>query len=236
MRVRRPGPLIVWLVPAVHILTWLLFPPSDDGRPDFERQVIAEMIAGCAVILFGTALLLSTRARFLEPLFGGLDKMYRSHRDASVAGFLILVLHVLFIPWRGEPGGGVPAGLIAFAGFLILVTLSIGPRLAFTRRWVTLGYRSWKRTHRLIGLFFIFGCASMTCSSLDSSGRPEGTSSRRLIASTPTRSRSPSPRARSLSPTGRVSSSLSDSGGASYASPTPSPLRVDPGTVSCGSS
>lgn len=87
--------------------------------------------------------------------------MYRSHKDASIGGFILLVLHMLVIPWNLEPGGGVPAGLIAFAGFLILVLLTLGPRLAVTRRFVRLGYRSWKRTHRLIGFFFIFGLAHM---------------------------------------------------------------------------
>lgn len=69
--------------------------------------------------------------------------------------------NVAIVPWRLEPGGGVPAGLIALVGFVILVVLSLGPRLRLTRRWVDLGYRSWKRTHRFVGFFFIFACAHM---------------------------------------------------------------------------
>lgn len=150
---------MVWVLPVVNVVAWLLFVPADDGRSDYVRQVVGEMIASTAVILFATALLLSTRARFLERGFGGLDKMYRSHREASTVGFLILCLHVVTVPWRLEPGGGVPAGLIAFVGFLILVVLSLGPRMPVTRSWVRLGYGTWRRTHRFIGLFFIFSCA-----------------------------------------------------------------------------
>ena len=143
----------------VNVAAWILFTPHDDGRSDYARQVLGEMVGSTAVILFAISLLLSTRSRFLEPAFGGLDKMYRSHKEVSVVGFLLLCLHVVSVPWRLEPGGGVPAGLIAFFGFLILVVLTVGPRLSLTRTWVTLGYRNWKRTHRLTGLFFIFSCA-----------------------------------------------------------------------------
>lgn len=161
MTSRRRRPMWVLLVPVVNVVVWVLFTPADDGRSAFVRQVVAEMLGTTAVVLFAIALLLSTRARFLEPWFGGLDKMYRVHKETSVVGFLLLPAHVVLVPWRLEPGGGVPAGLIAFAGFLILVVLTLGPRMRLTRRWVTLGYRSWKRTHRLIGVFFIFSCAHM---------------------------------------------------------------------------
>lgn len=161
MTSRRPWPRWVLLVPVVNLLAWVLLTPTDDGRSAFVRQVVAEMLGTTAVVLFAIALLLSTRARFLEPLFGGLDKMYRVHKETSVVGFLLLLAHVGLVPWRLEPGGGVPAGLIAFAGLLVLVVLTLGPRMRVTRKWVTLGYRTWKRTHRLIGVFFIFSCAHM---------------------------------------------------------------------------
>lgn len=161
MGYRAVGPVTIKVMVVANVVAWLLFSPTDDGRTDHIRQVIAEMISSTVVILFAVALLLSTRPRFLERFFGGLDKMYRQHREVSVVGFLLLVLHVVLVPWRLQPGGGVPAGLIAFVGLLILVVLSIGPRLRWTRRWVTIGYRSWKRTHRFMGIFFVFSCAHM---------------------------------------------------------------------------
>lgn len=153
--------MLVLAAPAANVMAWLLFPPGDDGRSEFTRQVLAEMIASTAAVLFAVALLLSTRARWLEPSYGGLDKMYRSHRQAGVAGFLILLLHVTLIPWRLDSGGGVPSGMIAFVGFTVLVVVSIAPRLRITRRLIALNYRSWRRTHRLIGFFFIFSLAHM---------------------------------------------------------------------------
>ena len=161
MEKQQFGRLAVFGLPATNVVVWVVAGPLDNGREAFARQVAGEMLATTTIVCFAIALLLSTRARFLEPYFGGLDKMYRSHRQVAVAGFVLLVGHVAIVPWLLEPGGGVPAGMIAFIGFVVLIVLSVGPRVKLTRRWAGLGYRSWKRTHRFIGFFFVFACAHM---------------------------------------------------------------------------
>lgn len=160
---RRPaGRRIIVGLPALNALAWLLFPPDDpDGRPAFDRQVVGEFIGSTAVLLLAAALVLSTRARWLEPWFGGLDKMYRAHRDAAVVGFMLLVVHAALTPWRLSSEGGVPAGLLAIAGLTVMVALSIGPRLPVLRRVFAIGYGRWRLTHRFIGLFFVMGLAHM---------------------------------------------------------------------------
>ncbi|MFC6022558.1 ferric reductase-like transmembrane domain-containing protein [Plantactinospora solaniradicis] len=159
MRRRHVGVLVVVGLEAVNAATWLVFPPADDGRPDFLRQCLAEFAASAAVLLFAVALVLATRARWIEPFFGGLDRMYRVHRRAAVAGFLLLVAHVTVVPWLLDSPGGTPSGLIAFVGIVVLVLLSIGPRLPLLRNLITVSYRSWRHSHKLIGLFFAFGFA-----------------------------------------------------------------------------
>lgn len=139
---------------------WLLFPPGDpDGRAGLARQAFGEFIGSTVVLLFSIALLLGTRARWLEPWFGGLDKMYRTHREAGTVGFVLLVGHVAVTPWRLSPGGGVPAGLLAFVGFTVMIALSLGPRLPVLRRVFAISYGRWRLTHRLIGVFFIMALA-----------------------------------------------------------------------------
>jgi predicted ferric reductase len=132
------------LVNAVCSLT--LWPP--DTFRDL-RQLTAELCASTAVILFAAALVLATRARFLEPYFGGLDRMYAAHRRTGQAGFTLLGGHVATIPWTLGSPGGTPSGLIAFAGISVLVALAIGP----------LRYGTWRRSHRLIGVFFAISFA-----------------------------------------------------------------------------
>lgn len=156
------GPIAVAAIPSANLALWIVVPPADDGsRSVFARQVFGEAIASTVVLLFAMTLVLATRARFLEPYFGGLDKLYRAHRNAGQVGMLLLIVHVALTPWRLTPGGGVPAGLIAFVGFLILVVLTIGPRLPLLHTVVGISYRSWRHTHKFIGIFFIMGLAHM---------------------------------------------------------------------------
>ncbi|MDH2429672.1 ferredoxin reductase family protein [Sphaerisporangium sp. TRM90804] len=151
---------VVVAIVAVNAGLWLVLPPAAAG-PHAVRQVLGEFVASTAVLLFSVTLVLATRARFLEPYFGGLDRMYRAHRRTGQAGFLLLTAHVALIPWTLGSPGGTPSGFIAFAGIAILVLLTVGPRLALVRRVVTLNYRGWRHTHKFIGLFFTFGFAHM---------------------------------------------------------------------------
>lgn len=123
--------------------------------------MIGEFIGSTTVVLFAIALIVATRARWLEPWFGGLDKMYRTHRETAVVGFALLVGHVALIPWRLTPGGGVPSGVIAFVGFTVMVTLSVAPRVPGLRRVFSISYGSWRLSHRFIGFFFFVSLAHL---------------------------------------------------------------------------
>jgi predicted ferric reductase len=155
VRRERVGPGATVALPAGNGALWAAFPPPDDGRPEYLRQVLGEAVGSTAVLLFATALVLATRARRLEGFFGGLDRMYRTHRRAGQWGFALLVGHVVVIPWTGASPGGTPSGLLAAGGFLVLVLLSVGPRLPVARRLVTVSYGAWRRSHRLVGVFFV---------------------------------------------------------------------------------
>ncbi|MWC30215.1 ferredoxin reductase family protein [Paenibacillus sp. MMS18-CY102] len=155
------GTVLITALPLLNVALWLVFPPIDDGsRLDYDRQYIGEIIASSMMLLMAFAFLLSTRLRFLESLFHGLDKMYAAHRHSGVAAFLLLILHflvMLFIPDRITPGR-VP-GFIAFGGFVILILLTLAPRLPVVRKLIRIRYRGWRISHKFIGVFFIMGAA-----------------------------------------------------------------------------
>lgn len=161
MKQRPAGTSVIAAIVLLNLLLWVLFPPPPDGSPDYSRQVLSEAIGSTAVLLLAAALLLATRARWLESRFGGMDKVYRSHRDLGLIATLLLIGHVVAAPWNLPTGGGVPSGLIAFVGFMVLVLLTIGPRLPVLDRIFGISYRSWRRTHRFIGLFFLISLAHM---------------------------------------------------------------------------
>jgi predicted ferric reductase len=141
----RIGPVAVAALPVLNGVLWVASPPRGGGR-----QVVGEAAGSTAVMLFATALVLATRARWLERFFGGLDRVYRAHRRAGTWGFAFLALHVAAVPWTLASPGGAPSGLIAAAGFAVLVVLCVVRRVR---------YAAWRRSHRLVGVFFLVSIA-----------------------------------------------------------------------------
>lgn len=154
------GNRVIIAVPAVNLVLWLVFLPDDDGtRTNFARQVTGEFVGSTMVLLFATSLLLATRARWLEPHFGGLDKMYRAHKRAGLSGFLLIAVHFALVPLNtAAVKPGTPAGMIAGVGIFVLVLLTVAPRIPVVRRF-SLTYDRWRSSHRFIGVFFIVALA-----------------------------------------------------------------------------
>jgi predicted ferric reductase len=160
---RHMGIGVIVVIPLIYIGLWSVFPPIDDGsRPDFNRQYLGELIGSIMMILMAFSLLLATRIRMFEPFFGGLDKMYLAHRYAGVIAFLLLLLHYFVTPLAPDyvPPGRAP-GYIALFGIVILVLMSIAPRLPLIRNFVRISYRRWRISHKFIGIFFIMGTAHL---------------------------------------------------------------------------
>lgn len=107
-----------------------------------------------AIVLMTWSFVLAVRARWFEPLFGGLDRMYAVHRWVGVLSMGAMFLHVRLEP---EVDGGFDgvlamfedtakeaAGVAEFA-FYVLVAISLV-------RWVP--YRWWRLSHKLLGVPF----------------------------------------------------------------------------------
>ena len=87
----------------INVALWLTFAPANGGTwPGYNRQLPAEIISSTAMVLMAAALFISTRPRYLEPLFGGLDKMYQSHKNAALASLVLIVAHFMTVPKGGS--------------------------------------------------------------------------------------------------------------------------------------
>jgi len=81
-RLPVPAPALSWLGPITVItrvaLSWLAFADAigeeGEGSPSFGL-----FIGAASILLMAWSFLLALRSRTLEPLFGGLDSMYRVH-------------------------------------------------------------------------------------------------------------------------------------------------------------
>ena len=91
---RNTGNFVIIALVILNIVVWLVFPPVNDGRENFARQYAGEIIGANNIILMACSLFLSTRPKWAEKYFGGLDKMYITHRRTGTAAFLLIFAHV----------------------------------------------------------------------------------------------------------------------------------------------
>ena len=153
---RYIGNVVIVGFVILTVIVWFLFPPEYDGRPNFERQYAGEIIGSVNIVLMSFALFLSTRPKWAEPYFGGLDKMYITHRQIATTAFLLIFIHVLTVPisvtgWKL----GNYLAVIAFTGIVSIVLVSLAPRITFLNKLTGGTYEGWKRLKRFIGIFFI---------------------------------------------------------------------------------
>src|SRR6185436_14399381 len=163
------GNLVIIALVILNVIVWLVFPPVFDGRPNFLRQYAGEILGSNNIILMACSLFLSTRPKWLEQYFGGLDKMYMTHRRTGTAAFLLIFAHVLTVPitttgWRL----GNYLAVIAFTGIVTIVLITLAPRIPFLNRLTGADYEDWKKLKRFIGIFFILAFFhSLTVDALD---------------------------------------------------------------------
>ena len=158
MRQTNAGNVFIFVCVLLTVAMWFIFPPVNDGRENFERQYAGEILGSINIVLMSFALLLSGRPKWAEKYFGGLDKMYGTHRRLATVAFLLIFVHVLTVPitltgWRL----GNYLAVIAFAGLVSIVLISLSPRIAFLNKLSGGTYEGWKNLKRYIGIFFILG-------------------------------------------------------------------------------
>lgn len=154
---RNLGNLFILALVVLNLVIWLVFPPLKDGRDNFERAWAGEILGSTVIILMAVSLFLSTRPRWVEPYFGGLDKMYQAHRRAAVGAFLLLFLHVLVVPISATWRLGNYMAMLAFLGITTLVLVTLAPRIPLLSQLTNASYDGWRRLHRFMGVFYTLG-------------------------------------------------------------------------------
>jgi predicted ferric reductase len=153
---QKTGNYAIITLVILNVIVWLVFPPINDGRSNFVRQYVGEVIGSTNIILMACSLFLSTRPKWAEPYFGGLDKMYVTHRRTSTTAFLLIFAHVLTVPiTTTNLRLGNYLAMIAFAGIVTIVLITLAPRIPFLRVLSGGTYEGWKKLKRYIGVFFI---------------------------------------------------------------------------------
>ncbi len=139
----------------IHFIFWGIDLALYQGDYQYTVQhIIGEVFSSWVVTVFAINFIMATKAKWIERLFGGLDKMYMIHRRAGTLAVILLILHFITIPKTTEFTIGKPMGFISLVLILFGVALSVVP--VFKRK---LKYHKWIKIHRLMGLFYILGIA-----------------------------------------------------------------------------
>jgi predicted ferric reductase len=152
---RNIGNLFIVLCVVLTVVVWFVFPPENDGRANFTRQYAGEIIGSINIVLMASALFLSTRPKWAEPYFGGLDKMYVTHRRVATTAFLLIFVHVLTVPISAQWALGNYLAVTAFTGIVSIVLISLAPRITYLNKLTGGTYEGWKNLKQFIGIFFI---------------------------------------------------------------------------------
>lgn len=116
-------------------------------------------VGAAAVVAMAQSLILAARPPLVEPLFGGLDRMYRVHKWLGISAMVLMILHQQIEPdfdrvVRETSLGelGEEAGELAFNALLALVAVSWFRRLPFIG--LEIPYQIWRFSHRFMGALF----------------------------------------------------------------------------------
>ena len=159
---RRPNlnmsrPSLAWtgllIVSASVAVAWFAF----SGAQGEEGSVQYGLFIGSAsIVLMAWSFVLALRPKTLEPIFGGLDQMYRLHRWAGSLAIVAMWLHTGVEPEVEDGIRGSSESVadtardLAGTGQTMLYIL-VGISLI---RWFP--YRYWRLTHKLLGVPFVF--------------------------------------------------------------------------------
>ena len=116
-----------------------------------SHRILGEVFSSWVVTVFAFNFLMSTRAKWVERIFGGLDKMYAIHRRSGVIAVVLLIAHFLIVPRDLlEFTPGKPLGFYALILILLGVILSAVP---FFKKKIP--YHKWLNIHKLMGVFYV---------------------------------------------------------------------------------
>lgn len=116
------------------------------------HRILGEVFSSWVVTVFAFNFLMATRAKWVEKLFGGLDKMYLIHRRSGIIAVVLLVLHFIIVPRDSVFNPGKPLGFYAFVLILIGVIISAAPPLK-----KKIPYHKWVNIHKFMGVFYVLG-------------------------------------------------------------------------------
>ncbi len=159
---KKMGWTILLLISFSPIIPWYLSGDTARNLTNYAdiTHAIGQLAGLIGMTMFALTFLLSTRIRFIEDLFGGLDKVYIVHGVLGGSALILILFHPIFLllkflPMQVAtaaqyllPGGelSVDLGIYALLGMILLIVMTLYWRMK---------YHQWKFSHKFLGAVFI---------------------------------------------------------------------------------
>jgi predicted ferric reductase len=168
------GVTIIILSLLITLALWLpLKAPTNFVDLVSNLRFMGQLTALLGIVLFCIEFVLATRAKLLESIFGGLDKLYLVHHLVGGIAFILLMNHPLLLAinvlpsidgalmylWLG-PNLAYNLGVIAVYSLMILIALTF---------YFKLPYNIWKNLHEWMGLPILFATLHVVLINSDTS-------------------------------------------------------------------
>lgn len=155
-------PLVVILC-SIPVILWAINQPlaSRFDSPFVAVLSIGQVMGIIGLTMFAFNLILTTRAKLFENLFGGLNKVFIAHHIIGGLALIFLLAHPIFLALSLVPAGmreaamllvPQPGNLPVASGIFALIGLIA---LLFVTFYTKIPYRVWLLTHKLLGPVFL---------------------------------------------------------------------------------
>jgi predicted ferric reductase len=177
---KSKGYWLILIILTLNLVFWLTSKYQYNDTFNSIFKYLAKISSLTGTLLMSFTLILSIKERWLEHLFGGLDKVYKAHHTLGRWSFTFLVLHPIFLSLIRLPDLvgvlqffvpslidnyyiGHSIGIVALLFMFVLLYLTISS---------TLNYELWLRTHAMFGLVFFIGIIHILFISADIASYP----------------------------------------------------------------
>lgn len=176
---RYGGWALIGLFVFIPVAIWFGINPINEDFTSWSRSMasLGKLCGIVGFIMFAINFLLSTRAKWLEKFFVGLNSVYKTHHILGGLALVFLLFHPLFlalkyIEWTSlasfqeaakfllprmvdfsasqsaiQEDLSMIAGSLAFFGMVVLLFITF---------FVNLQYKIWLLTHKFLGVAFVF--------------------------------------------------------------------------------
>jgi len=152
----KTGTVIIFIITIIPVFLWL--PTAVFLNPTSAFRSLGQVSALIGTVLFCLNFILAARWKVIEQLFFGLNREYIVHHLVGALGFILLVLHPVFliisyimISLESALNLVTPssANIAVTLGGVALMMLIILLIITF---YLRLEYDTWKKTHQLLGI------------------------------------------------------------------------------------